>query len=256
MIEAIFFDIDGTLVDSDSGTIPKSTLFSLTELKRKGFRLFVASGRPLCNISPEVLKAVRWDGYICSNGAAFHNADYHLLRSHAFSTKQKEQLFSLCEEKKITLVYQTPEEMFCVLKYDDDLENAFSFFHMPVPLYRKYSSEEVNMATVYQKEDFDFTVLNSISSLSTVKGKAPYADVMLSAFNKGTAINECRVLFDISQDCLAFGDGDNDLEMIESADISVAMGNATEKLKKKATLCTEGVDSDGIYKALVKLSLI
>lgn len=256
MIEALFFDIDGTLVDSYDGKIPDSTLFSLQELKRRGYRLFVASGRPLCNISDEVLKAVLWDGYICSNGAAFHNEEQRLIRSYSFSLPQKEQLFSLCRKNRISLVYQTPDEMFCVLKYDDDLENAFSFFHMPVPPCREYRFEEVNMATVYQKEGFDFSILNSIDSLCTVKGKAPYADVTLPAYNKGTAIGECRSLFHIKQDCLAFGDGDNDLKMMESADISIAMGNATELLKKKATMVTDRVDNDGIYKALVQLSLI
>ena len=45
MIRAIFFDIDGTLLDSATGKVPPSTLACLRALQRKGVRLWVATGR-------------------------------------------------------------------------------------------------------------------------------------------------------------------------------------------------------------------
>ena len=45
MIKAIFFDIDGTLVSFKTHSIPKSTLYALDLLKKKGIKIFIATGR-------------------------------------------------------------------------------------------------------------------------------------------------------------------------------------------------------------------
>jgi hydroxymethylpyrimidine pyrophosphatase-like HAD family hydrolase len=55
---------------------------------------------------------------------------------------------------------------------------------------------------------------------------------------------------------MAFGDGNNDAEMFEFVNISVAMGNAKEELKKCATYITDDIDHDGIYNALIHFDLI
>lgn len=49
---------------------------------------------------------------------------------------------------------------------------------------------------------------------------------------------------------VAFGDGGNDLSMIRQAGIGVAMGNATDELKRNADYITTSVDDDGILNAL------
>ena len=53
-----------------------------------------------------------------------------------------------------------------------------------------------------------------------------------------------------------FGDGDNDIELMEVAKIGVAMGNGTENLKKVSDYVTDDIEKDGIYNALVKLEII
>ena len=49
---------------------------------------------------------------------------------------------------------------------------------------------------------------------------------------------------------IAFGDGGNDLSMIRQAGIGVAMGNASDELKRNADYITTSVDDDGILNAL------
>ena len=67
MIRAIFFDIDGTLLDSATGKVPPSTLACLRALQRKGVRLWVATGR-----FPAMTTFLRdifpFDGVITLNG--------------------------------------------------------------------------------------------------------------------------------------------------------------------------------------------
>ena len=45
MIKAVFFDIDGTLLDPKTKEMPQSTLQALHELHENGIKVFVATGR-------------------------------------------------------------------------------------------------------------------------------------------------------------------------------------------------------------------
>lgn len=55
---------------------------------------------------------------------------------------------------------------------------------------------------------------------------------------------------------IAFGDGSNDVDMLNLVDTGVAMGNAVDELKKVATFITTDIFEDGIYNGLDKLKLI
>ena len=57
-------------------------------------------------------------------------------------------------------------------------------------------------------------------------------------------------------DTVAFGDGGNDIPMLKEAAVGVAMGNASDEVKKAADYVTDNVDDDGIRNALEHLKLI
>ena len=58
------------------------------------------------------------------------------------------------------------------------------------------------------------------------------------------------------EESIAFGDSDNDLEMLEFAGIGVAMGNAAESVKEVADYVTSHIDEDGIWNACKYFELI
>ena len=60
----------------------------------------------------------------------------------------------------------------------------------------------------------------------------------------------------LPQETMAFGDGENDIEMLEAAGIGIAMGNADDIVKKSADYVTDSVDDDGIGKALRHFQII
>ena len=57
-------------------------------------------------------------------------------------------------------------------------------------------------------------------------------------------------------ECIAFGDGGNDIEMLEYCGIGVAMGNADDTVKQHADHVTTSVDDEGIEQALIDLHII
>ena len=48
----------------------------------------------------------------------------------------------------------------------------------------------------------------------------------------------------------AFGDGENDIDMLRCAGVGIAMGNASEIVKQQADYITDSVDQDGLANAL------
>ena len=52
------------------------------------------------------------------------------------------------------------------------------------------------------------------------------------------------------EEIIAFGDGENDMEMLQFAGIGVAMGNATDELKAQADYVTDTNENDGVAKAI------
>ena len=55
---------------------------------------------------------------------------------------------------------------------------------------------------------------------------------------------------------MAFGDGGNDIQMLEHVAIAIAMGNANDEVKNIADYVTDDVEHDGIMKALQHFQLI
>ena len=58
------------------------------------------------------------------------------------------------------------------------------------------------------------------------------------------------------EEIIAFGDSDNDMDMLEFAEIGVAMGNAEVEVKAVADYVTTDIDEDGIWNACKHFELI
>jgi hydroxymethylpyrimidine pyrophosphatase-like HAD family hydrolase len=59
-----------------------------------------------------------------------------------------------------------------------------------------------------------------------------------------------------TDEIMAFGDAANDISMLEYANIGIAMGNASDEVKKHADFVTTDIDDDGIYNALKYFQII
>jgi Cof subfamily protein (haloacid dehalogenase superfamily) len=81
-----------------------------------------------------------------------------------------------------------------------------------------------------------------------------FTDIVAAGNSKARGMEALCRHFGISQEeTLAFGDGGNDIEMLQWAGIGVAMGNAEQTVKEHADLVTTDVDHEGIEQAVNKL---
>ena len=82
-------------------------------------------------------------------------------------------------------------------------------------------------------------------------------DIISKNGGKVTGIRKMLEIHGISgEEMVAFGDGENDIEMLSFAGVGVAMGNAEEPVKAVADFVTADIDDDGIEKALKHYNLI
>ena len=75
MVKAIFFDIDGTLVSFNTHSIPESTQNALKQLREKGIKVFIATGRPKV-LMMDAVGHLPFDGFITLNGAHCFTSDH------------------------------------------------------------------------------------------------------------------------------------------------------------------------------------
>ena len=111
-INAIFFDIDGTFFDHKTRTIPQSNIQAAKLLQQKGYKIALATARPLASIKElPVLDNIQWDGIVCAGGQLVYNEKYKLIYKDCFTKEELDEIFSIAKKEQIT-VYAYGEKDF------------------------------------------------------------------------------------------------------------------------------------------------
>jgi hypothetical protein len=93
--------------------------------------------------------------------------------------------------------------------------------------------------------------------IKSVRWNPDFTDLIPADGGKSVGIQQLLEHFGLSQEeTMAFGDGGNDIEMLQYVHLGVAMGNGTQNVKAAADYVTDSVDEDGIWNALVHFGLI
>ena len=95
------------------------------------------------------------------------------------------------------------------------------------------------------------TLMDSLPHCDSTRWNPYFIDVVPAGGSKRLGIDAMIRAHGIDlAETMAFGDGQNDIEMLRHAGIGVAMGNAADEVKRAADYVTTGVDRAGIAKAL------
>lgn len=102
----------------------------------------------------------------------------------------------------------------------------------------------------------ELTVRRAFPALSVARSSNTLLEIMQQGVNKADAVKRlCEAKGIDMERTMAFGDNYNDLEMLETVKYGVAMGNAPEKIRKKAGTVTRDNEHDGIASVLENLLL-
>lgn len=260
MKKIIFFDIDGTLIHYQGkiNKIPETVIHQMNRLKKAGYLLFIASGRPFSFIN-HTITSYDFDGYILSNGAHVEYKNNLLFHRPIENTKAK-KLVTKLKSLQCEYVIETKNKSYLDPSYKE--------------LYDFFISCDINESLLVHNFDEDLVIdealkleVNAGEDIrdeleSYIKGKFNYDShgtknaFEIYALDVTKAVGVTKVLehFNIdSQNSYAFGDGLNDLEMLQEVGTGIAMGNAVEEVKAVADKVCGHVEEDGLAKALEKI---
>ncbi len=264
MIKAVFMDIDGTLVSMKTHDIPDGTWHALHALKKKGIKLYIASGRPPVQLQllSERFREFPWDGFVLMNGQYVMDAK----KNPAYDLPiDNETLREVVDWLKANADYPVT---FMELDYTYDIMfnpgmheylSAIGRLDQMPPIddpERALSHKTYQICPyIPPKDDEEF--LCHAPGLKSARWIDAFADMIPIAGGKPEGIKKVLEMEGIAQEeCMACGDGNNDLSMLAFAGIGVAMGNGSDEAKKAADYVTDTCENDGLMKAFMHFSLI
>lgn len=259
MIKAAFFDIDGTLVSFNTHSIPESTKQAITQLKKQGIKIFIATGRPIFVINN--LENIEFDGYITLNGAYCVNKANEVIYKKPISHSNIESLISYQKEvKEFPCMYATKDKVF-INYIDDDVKEIIRQIEFVTPEIRSLEGalkEEVMQLMGFFSETQEKEIMNAaLPNCLAARWSPLFTDIVAEGTSKQTGIDAILQFYRINiEDTIAFGDGGNDIPMLKHIPLSVAMGNANDEVKKHASYITDSVDDNGILNALKHFDII
>ena len=269
----IFLDIDGTLV-SFGKEIPESARKAIYMARANGHKVFICSGRSRCEMHDHIL-SVDMDGIVGSAGA-YIEMDGTVVHHHPMTEAMNKRLFEYIQDKKLNILVETNDQLLvnqgamdCIdkqiayckehgLAYDKelfDLAEPIESIKEPCKLAINkilYVDSPYEDDVIRQDLGSEFTVVDSAIQLEGRSG-----EISELGMNKGYGMEYVVKHFGATmKDTIAIGDGENDIAMLEVAEIGIAMGNANPVLKEIADYVTTHVDEDGIWNAFKHYGLI
>lgn len=252
MIKAAFFDIDGTLLSFSTHRVSPGTIRAFNKLHQAGVRTFLSTGRPDVLI-PEM--PVTFEAKITMNGGLVFTPEKVLL-SNPIRDKELQAWLNLARDKHLCTMIFTKDNMFLAQPNEIGLKlrNQLEFEMPPV-----VDIDEMRGHTAYQiiaimPGKMDSAVGELLPHCRLPRWHPYFTDIVSFDNSKARGMEAICHHYGIRQEeTIAFGDGANDIEMLEWANTGIAMGNADEKVKKHADLITTDVDNEGIENAVNKL---
>ncbi|WP_337969696.1 HAD family hydrolase [Virgibacillus salexigens] len=256
----LFLDIDGTILKPDH-TYTSSTKEAIKQVQQQGLLVFLCTGRPLHEVN-DLAHELGVDAYIGYNGSYAVYQDTPLV-NEPMKRNTLEEFLSIASKHQHELVcYTTKKNYFTSLSSpatkdfievfqlkqnekltDDSLDHILGASIMNV------SPEQVQWYEAIE-EDIHLSGVN-------VNGVSNCYDIIRDSVNKGETVKKVLDHLQLyKEQAIAFGDGMNDKEMLQTVGEGFIMENGDPQLFPYAKHQTTSVDNSGIFNGLKKLGLV
>jgi len=264
----IALDLDGTLLDSRK-EIPEGAVRAIRTVCAAGKTVVFDTGRAVPELSEQIalLPEVRYA--VFASGAGI----YDIQGKKAFGLQGipgalARQILSLAATKDLMPQFVTADRDIIQSSHMDSLER----FHMGVyrPMYEKAMTLVPDIFAFAESCTEPFLKINlyhadpeerirTRARLENLELELVYSEVSslecsARGVNKGTGlIRLCALLGLDPRDCIAVGDAENDIPMLQAAGLGIAMGNAPSHVKAAADRIVSDLDHGGCARAVMML---
>lgn len=274
---AIFLDVDGTLVNH-RGAVPPTARDAVRQARANGHLAFLCTGRSLSSLWRTILD-IGFDGLVAAAGGYVETGGQVLVHHHV-PTAEVRRITEYFGALGVEYLLETNDGVFGSAgargRIQDAIADSVSDEDLLAEIERGFMSFVDRIHLDWDPSQLHVNKLSFLGSTVTLDEiRAEFDDVFdvipatvplfgpnsgemsLRGVHKAAGI---QVLIDhlgIPQErTVAFGDGFNDLEMLDYAGVGVAMGQAPASVAAHADLRTGAPDEDGIWNGFVTLGLI
>jgi len=258
----IALDLDGTLLTDDK-TIDRTTSQYLKKLEKLGHVIVIATGRPQRAIQRYYEDIGLHGPYICYNGACVKEPYDSAFDDHhfAFPKEVVKDIYNTVGHALIENIMCETNRTIWLLKEDEDLAAFFWHENMDIIYGDINDTLHENPMTMIIKSierspEADQRLKDAVKRhphlMIRFWNLSQFSEIYYDYISKGHALLDIASHYKIPNDrVLAFGDADNDLEMLTMAGVGFAMQNGQDSVKSKAARVTKwGNNESGIYHAL------
>lgn len=255
-VKIVFFDIDGTLVDPATGKIPQKTHETLDRLRENGILVCIATGRPTASLPDFGDHYI--DAFCTFNGSLCYAQDT-IIYSNPLSREDAETVMRNAAALGRPVSVATREHL-VANGWDEDLAEYYRIAGLVLTVAEDF--DEVCQEDIYQimlgcRAADHPAIIRDAEGAAITYAWYRAADVIPAGSGKARAIQKILDFYQLKpSQAMAFGDGFNDREMLQTVGTGVAMGNADPRIKEIADDQCLPVGEDGIYHYCLSHGLI
>lgn len=256
MNKILFFDVDGTLYNTEK-ILPASAKEALLEARRKGYEIAIATGRAPFMIQ-SLLEELDINTYVTFNG------QYVVYRGEVVYTNgvdrdELAKIIAFGEARNEPVVFLDDKRMIASVGEHNMVSESLETLKYPYPELDSsyYMQNDVYQTLIFMEEKDEHLYDEAFPNVQFVRWHPYSCDILPKGGSKAAGIEKVLAKMGLTlEDAFAFGDGINDIEMLEAVGTGVAMGNGHERVKAVASHITDHVDADGLAKAMRYLKII
>lgn len=255
-IKVLFFDIDGTLLSHTTGEVPESTKRALEAAKANGVKTVVASGRSLEDMQKLPIMDLGFDAYLTLNGNICLDKDLKMFAGNPIDQGEMDIIVSIFKAGRIPFALIAENQRY--INYVDDIVIQTQLAtHGTVPDIGEYNGEKIYQCLGFVDAATRAKLENLLDQCHITSWNETGIDIIADTGGKAAGIQKYLDASGLTRSqSMAFGDGENDMAMLRYVGVGVAMGNASDEVKRMADYVTTSVDEDGIENALKHFNII
>lgn len=268
--QILALDLDGTLTNSQK-EISQPTLDALIKIQEQGKKVVLASGRPTYGITPlaRQLQLDAYGSYILSynGGRIIDCRSGKLVYNKTLPPDIVRPLFEIIQryrDKGVDILSYTSDSLLSGICPNEYSQRESFINHMPIVQAEDFPSQiesEVNKFLVTGHPEVLKEVKAEVnehfrSYLYVYLSEPFFLEIMPPGIDKARSLLKLLTSVGLTADeMICCGDGYNDVSMIETAGLGVAMANAQLAVIEKADYITKSNDDDGVLHVIEKFLL-
>ena len=256
----VAFDLDATLLNDDK-QISTENQQALQALRANDCLPVIATGRDRFEIA-DIMTTGQFDAIVSANGADVYLAGDQLFEDSLAATVLRE-LAAWTAENAISFAVSNHDGM-AISQIDDLVRLNYQRIHRPLPTVNAtyFQQRAITKALTFIDEtpagqQLEATLRAKFPTLTFYRNSDICIDVVANGTTKASGIATLQTQANLAAiPVYTFGDGYNDISMLQSADVGIAMGNADLAVQQQANYVTRRYDDHGIVAALQHFKLI